>query len=286
MFITIAASVLTTLALQQTDTTVTVRPGGRLELDNFEGSITITVWNRNAVRVEASHGSRDEVEVEVSGPVVTVRGTGRHGSASVDYRITVPAAMDLSLSGQSGDITVEGTTGEVSVETVEGNITVQGGSGFISLHSVEGEIRLERASGRIDLNSVDGDITLADAAGEIRAETVDGEIELTRIDSPEVEARTVDGNISYEGKIREKGRYRFASHDGDVSIAVPELNAAVSVSTFSGEFESDFPVTLSSTKPGRRLSFTLGAGSARLELESFDGTIRIRKVGGKVRSEK
>ncbi|MGH7536456.1 MAG: hypothetical protein ACREMG_12885, partial [Gemmatimonadales bacterium] len=64
MLLNLAIGLLASLALQQTDTTVAVGAAPRLELDNFDGTVTITAWNRNAVRVQASHGGRDQVEVE------------------------------------------------------------------------------------------------------------------------------------------------------------------------------------------------------------------------------
>jgi hypothetical protein len=51
------------------------------------------------------------------------------------------------------------------------------------------------------------------------------------------------------------------------------------VSTFSGDFESDFPVPLRETRKGRRFSFSLGSGSAQVSLESFQGTIRLVRPG-------
>ena len=58
--------------------------------------------------------------------------------------------------------------------------------------------------------------------------------------------------------------------------------ASVSVSTFSGDMESDWPMTIN---PGggrvhpREWEFTIGAGSAKLSLESFSGTIYLRRGG-------
>ena len=56
-------------------------------------------------------------------------------------------------------------------------------------------------------------------------------------------------------------------------------SATVSVSTFNGEFESDFPVPLKETRKGKRFSFTLGGGSAQVSLESFQGTVRLVRPG-------
>jgi hypothetical protein len=58
------------------------------------------------------------------------------------------------------------------------------------------------------------------------------------------------------------------------------------VSTFNGEFESEFPVTLTETKKGRRFNFTIGTGSAQVTLESFQGTIQLVRPGGSASRDK
>ncbi len=220
--------------------------------------------------------------MDVSGQSVSIRSSGRYGPETVDYHLTVPVDMHLSISGQSGDVTIDGTKGEISVETVEGEIRVTGGAGLISLRSVDGSITLSGARGRMELNSVDGAIRLTNVAGEIRAQAVDGEITMDGVESSSVEAQSVDGEISYRGPIMDGGRYRLVSHDGDVTVITPAINASVSVSTYSGNMESDFPIKLDGIRPGKRMDFTMGTGSARLEIESFDGTVSLRK-GGTVR---
>ena len=103
---------LTTLATlaglalaQQTDTTVPVRAGARLEVNNFGGEIAVKVWSKSAVRITASHSSRDRIIVDASEQVVRVKSEGRRGpSQVVDYDITVPAAMALALSGVYTDL--------------------------------------------------------------------------------------------------------------------------------------------------------------------------------------
>ena len=76
------------------------------------------------------------------------------------------------------------------------------------------------------------------------------------------------------------GRYSLSSHNGDITLALPPTaNASVAVSTFNGEFESDFPVTVSGGRKGKRFNFTLGNGGTPIELESFQGTIRLVRPG-------
>jgi len=268
-------------AFQGTDTTVTVRAGSRLELSSFEGDVSVQTWTRNAVRVEADHDDETRVEVDQGGRTVSVRARSRYGPPEVTWRLTVPADMAISLSSHSGSVSVTGTKGELSVTSVEGDIVAHGGTGFVSLQSVEGSIELTDASGRIALSTVDGDIVVRNARGSLKGNTVDGGIRLEGIESDEVDVSSVDGDITFEGAIRAGGRYRFSSHDGNVGVIAPSISADVSVSTFSGEFESDFPVVLTGSQKNRRMNFTLGGGGARLELESFAGTISLRRTSGR-----
>ena len=272
---------LAALALaQQTDTTVPVRTGARLEVNNFGGEIAVKTWSRSAVRIVADHASRDRVRIEASEQYVRVKVEGgRHGPSQVDYVITVPGWMALNLSGVYTDIKVDGAQSEVTAETVQGEVTVLGGSGNVSLKSVMGAVTLEKARGRIDLNSVNEAVRATDVSGDLSAETVNGDITLLQIESANVEANTVNGDITYDGTIKDGGRYRFATHNGSLRVGIPEkASVSVSVSTFNGDFSACFPVELTK-KTRHRFNFTIGSGSARLELESFDGDIRLCRPG-------
>lgn len=280
MLTTLAALAALLAAQQQTDTTIPVRPGARLEVGTVAGDVSVTTWSRNAVRITASRSSREGVDIAASDQLVRVKAQGRHGAAeSVDFDITVPAWMPISISAVDGDIKVSGAQNEVTAETVQGDVTLLGGSGNISLRSVHGSVTLEKASGRIDLHSVNDDVKATDVSGDLSVETVNGDVKLRGIQSSNTEATTVNGDVTYDGTIKDGGRYVFSTHDGDVRVAVPErANVTVSVSTFNGDFTACFPVQVTG-KAGHRFSFTIGSGSARLELESFTGDITLCRPG-------
>ncbi len=261
------------------DTVFDVNPRARLEVRNHAGEIVITTWNRNAVRIEASHSSHDRVKIFTAESSVKIKSETRHGLPDVvDYRITVPTTMPVDLWGFYTDIQVTGVKSGVRVETLNGDIQVRDCAGEISLRSVEGDVTLQSSSGRLEVNNVENDITITDFEGELFVESIDGDIMLEGIRSRQVEAKTVDGDLFYNGSISDDGRYRLTTHDGDVVVTVPEnINATVSVATFDGEFEADFPVRLGTAEAGRRFSFTIGSGAARLELHSFDGDIRLQR---------
>lgn len=276
----LALALVALLAAPDLDTTVAVQRGQRLELSTQTGEIVVRTWARNAVRVQATGGSLARLGIDQSPAALTIHGaSARGGPAHADFELTVPAWMNLRLSGVNTSMKVTGTEGAVTVETVSGDISVTGGSGFVSLRSVEGTVTLVGAKGKLDVNSVNSDVSVRDVAGDLQAETVNGEIRLEKVQSDNVDANTVNGDVVYDGSIRPSGRYRFVTHNGDVAVTIAEgTSALVSVSTFQGEFESAFPVTLSE-RHGKSFDFTLGGGSARVELESFGGTIRLVRPG-------
>jgi DUF4097 and DUF4098 domain-containing protein YvlB len=269
------------LVAQQVDTTVTAERGQRLQVKAQSGQITVRAWNRSAVRVEASASGRDRVEVVTSATTVSVRTQGRHGPpAELELRISAPPWMGLSLSGVNTAMTVDGVRAPISVETVEGEVSVNGGEGLISLRSVQGSVSLHRARGRISVNSVNEDVEIIGSSGEIVAGTVNGDIALEIADAASVDANTINGDLTYAGPIRNGGRYAFSTHNGDITVTVAEgTNASVAVSTFNGEFESEFAVPLQGTRKGKGFNFTLGTGSAQVTLESFQGTIGLVRPG-------
>jgi hypothetical protein len=94
-----------------------------------------------------------------------------------------------------------------------------------------------------------------------------------------VRAETVSGSVEFEGRTERGGRYDFASHSGDVRLVLPQtLGALISVETFSGTIDSDFPITLTpGQRHGRQYEFQVGDGGARIGASSFSGGIYIQR---------
>ena len=278
MLWTLATLASLTLA-QQTDTTVAVEQGTRLRVDNYGGQVQIRAATDNRVRIRAEHQSRDRVELERRAGVLIVKSENRRGvPQGVDYIITVPKWMAVAVSGVYTDADIAGTESDVSVETVQGEISLTGGNGFISLESVEGEVILKGTRGRIKATSVNESIEVYDVVGDLDVETVNGDVTLRGIDAPSVSATTVNGDIEYDGTLKDNGRYSFASHNGDITVSVPEkANITANVASYQGDFDSSFPLRLDGISSTRRFQFQLGNGSGRLEIESFQGDIQLRR---------
>lgn len=266
----------------RTDQTVTVTREMRINVDNHAGEVLVRAWDRDAVRVQARHGNRTQVTVRTTPNTVAIRASGSGGPAGpVDYEIHVPVWMPIKIDGAFAHISVEGTRSEVVAETVRGDITIKGGAAFVSAKSVEGEVTVDGAQGRITASSINQSVTISAARGDITVDTINGPIKLTRIDAESLEAETVNGQIAYDGTVGPRGRHRLSTHNGNIVVVVsPTANATFMVRTYNGTLETNLPLQGSGeTGRGRRGTYTLGNGSAEFVLESFGGTIHLRRPG-------
>jgi DUF4097 and DUF4098 domain-containing protein YvlB len=273
----------------KTDETVPVQKGSRLSVNNFAGEVIIHTWDKDAVHVVARHQSRTRVSIKpTSTGGLSIQASGAMGpQGSVDYDITAPAWMPIRVEGTYNFVTMDGVRGEVFANTVRGDIVIKGGTGVITAKSVEGEVQVDGARGKVNVSSVNEKIRITDTSGDITAESINGAITMTGIDSKSVDASTVNGTITYEGKFADGGNYSFNTHNGDLIMGVPEnANATFSIRTFQGDFSSDLQLTglnREDLRRGRRGVTTLGNGSADVNLETFGGSIRLRR-GSAVRS--
>jgi DUF4097 and DUF4098 domain-containing protein YvlB len=266
--------------------TVDVTKGTRLVLSNQAGEVVVRSWDQDRVRIQASHSTRETISAETADNTLrirTQRSTGSRGPGGlVDYQITVPRWMPVNLTGTYLDATIEGTQAEVTVETVHGNAKVTGGNGAVSLRSVEGVITIDKATGRVQATTVNEGIRITNSSGEITAETTNGNIFIDNAQTSNLEAFTVNGEVTFNGTIRDNGVYKLGTHNGDIRVGLGGANnATIFVRTFQGDFAADFPVQLPEGQNARsgskRFNFTLGSGSARIELQSFGGDIVLAR---------
>jgi len=271
-----------------TDTTVAVRAGVRLSLQSMNGSVTVRSWNRNQIRVLAE-SDRARVDVQSSGNVVSVRTESRRTHSEVEYSISVPAGTPIEVANAlSVDVQIAGVCGPVNITTVSGDIDVQCIEGDGIIGSVSGDISISDARGPLEVNATSGDVSVTGSRGPTRLHNVSGDVSVSDVSHPELDVETVNGDVEYSGPILNNGRYRFAAHSGDVGINVQgNLNALFSVSTFSGDFESEYEITINpgTTMHGKDMEFRIPSSgstsnSARVRLNSFSGTISLRRAGG------
>ncbi|HUC28760.1 MAG TPA: DUF4097 family beta strand repeat-containing protein [Candidatus Acidoferrum sp.] len=182
--------------------TYTLTPDGRVELDNINGDVHITSWDRNEVKVDAvkyayTKERLDEAQIEVDAgkDYVSIRtqyrdhdlnfNWGSHNNpAGVEYTLTVPRMAQLDeIKLINGGLDVSGMSGEVRASCINGRLEAHDLAGRARLSTVNGrlEARFDQLDGRdLELNSVNGTVKLtipSDSRAEVEANTVSGGIE-------------------------------------------------------------------------------------------------------------
>jgi len=257
---------------------VSVSRGDRLVIDGLAGALTIVAWERDALEVRSQTNGSAPVRVRRAGATVQVEAEEARRRRTIEAALRVPAWMEVDIRGTSLELDVRGVDGAVRVSTIGGNVIVQDVGGSVDVRSVRGAIAVTDARAGVRASSQADDVTLRRVTGPVEAHSGDGDLVLDGVDSRAVRAETLDGDVMFSGTIAPGGEYGFYLHDGDAFIEVQRtVGARVSVSTFDGEFTSDFPVRVERFTAGREFDFVLGDGSARIEIEVFDGEIRLQQ---------
>ncbi|MEY4071603.1 MAG: hypothetical protein RL721_2217 [Candidatus Eisenbacteria bacterium] len=273
-----------------TDTLLKVGPGATLALGNAAGSVRVAAWPRNEVRVVAVHDRSVRVAVERTGGRLQLgaRVADDGSPAVVEWSISVPAWLPVELAGREGDVEVTGLRAPVRARTMRGDVHVRSCQGPLQAHSVEGEVHVSDVDGNVTAGSVNNAIRIVRVSGPVEAQTVNGDIQLERLESPSVDASSVNGQVLVMSPFRPHGRYAFASHRGRVLVAVPDgQEMAVRMRSFNGQVEPLTPLPPPAPGESRRRAVRIVirddaspdtsslAELPEVELESFQGNVQL-----------
>ena len=151
-----------------------------------------------------------------------------------------------------------GSNGKSDVE-VDFTVRVPKGVRFVG-RTVNGGIEAEQLPEEAEAYTVNGSVRVS-AGGEARAETVNGSIRASM------------------GRADGQGPLTFKTVNGGITVELPASAAAsVHAETVNGSIETDFPLTVTGKLVGRRVDGVIGAGGRRLELETVNGSIALRKA--------
>ncbi|HSG08520.1 MAG TPA: DUF4097 family beta strand repeat-containing protein [Longimicrobiales bacterium] len=267
---------------QQTDTVIPLGEATSLEVGVLAGSITVTGWDRNEVRVQAEHSSRTSVEVRrtADGRRITLRADSRRGPANiVDFVLQVPRSLALELGAMTADVLVEGVTGDVEAEVAQGDITVRGGAA-VNVASATGKILVDGAKGGVVAETAADEIRLLNVSGEVQAESAGGDIVVLNSTAGSVDLGTIGGRIHYDGTLQRDGTYFMGTHGGSITLVVPEGAAATfHLASVHGTVINGLRGEAERSEGGQRHNLEVGGGGALVEAETFGGRISLVRKG-------
>lgn len=311
--------------------TIPLAPGGEFTLSNISGDITVAGADDGALTLRATkrlvgagavseataRDALDRVEIEIrdrAGRVAVETEYPRRGLAgrladlfrggrravAVDYDVTVPPGVEVSIESISGGVTVEGVDGETRIETVSGNVRLTSLARLVEVEMVSGDLQMTDVANDDDLSAemVSGRIAIDGVrAPQLDVETVSGALALTRVEARRVDVQTVSGPVTFDGALAADGRYEFESHSGSILVMVPAgTGFDLEAQSFSGSLRSNAAITArrdgrdgaleapviewDAGRAGtREIEATVGGGGGDLELSTFSGDMTIL-VGG------
>lgn len=153
------------------------------------------------------------------------------------------------------------------------------GSGSNSHNETEVEFLVQVPKGvHFVGRTVNGGIEAEGMPDDAFAYTVNGGVKVTA--GGEARAETVNGSIRASmGRADGRGPLSFKTVNGGITVELPASVAAdVHAETVNGGIETDFPLTVKGKWVGRRVDGQIGGGGRRLELETVNGSITLRKA--------
>ncbi len=167
------------------------------------------------------------------------------GRCGVSYELIVPADLIADVRASSGDVIMEGLTGDM---------VVRSSSGDIELRSIVGSIDAEASSGDIVLEDVSGDVVARSSSGDVHAD---------RLTATSVQIHVSSGDIDVALDASPDSIDLEAS-SGDVTIIVPDDGTAYAITGETSSGDREIAVATDPASPNH----------ARIHTSSGDSTFR------------
>src|SRR5206468_6973746 len=168
------------VVMEEFHQTCPLHANGRVELQNINGAVHITAWDRNEVKVDAIKRAQndeelkdEEIQVDARADSISIETKYRqreetwrnnhHRAAEVEYTLTVPRTARLDeIKLINGKLDVTGVTGEVRASCINGRLVARDLGGRAKLATINGTLNAEfpRLANPIDLSSVNGSVHL------------------------------------------------------------------------------------------------------------------------------
>jgi hypothetical protein len=196
------------MADEEIDRSLMADAKGDLDISNVAGTVNVTGWDRNEVRVTGSLAEGVErLEFTSEGKrtlikVVLKKSTHWGDDGGAELSIRVPVGSRLDVSTVSAEITVKGVTGTQRLQTVSGEISTDVATEEAEVKTVSGDVILrgEGTPSVLTLTTVSGNASWRVVSrAQVTATTVSGDLNLPLDAITRARLRTTSGNLSLRG---------------------------------------------------------------------------------------
>ncbi len=276
-----------TAAASPVERAAEVRPDVHVEIENLAGSVAVTGWDKNEVKLVAELGTsvedlvfdadREHVLIEVD---TSDNRRRRWRELESRLEVWVPAGASVEVETVSAEIEIRGVNGALDVESVSGGVRIHGAPRRVDAETVSGAIQIDGGGTEVSVESVSGSIRVRGARGAVDLATVSGEIDVEGEAVTEADLESVSGRIRFDAGLARGAEIDAETHSGSVTLSLPaDLAAEFDISTFSGNIDNELGPPARRTDrwgPGKELDFSTG-DDASVSVETFSGNVALRK---------
>jgi len=204
--------------------------GGTLRIDNQHGAVNINVAEdshsikvsvRKKIRADRQedadgYNTKTKPSLSINDKIVTLNANAQGaGDKSVvtDMDVFVPRNVELVITGRRGDITINGVTGNTSINHQHGDVTVSEHTGNVS-------IDMQSSSAR--LSHIKGDVTIQGRGNEVAVEDIDGATHLNGEFQESVRLVRITKTVSFKSA---RTDMEFTRLDGRLDLDSGDLRA-------------------------------------------------------------
>ena len=244
-----------------------LQPGGRVSLENFNGSVEISGWDQDKVDISgAKYAStpeaRDSIKIEVtpSSDAIAIRTVRPSQTRNVGARYVVKVPRHVQLER------IVSSNGTLRVNDVDGAARLKTTNGGVRASHLGGALDAGTSNGTIELEDIKGDCTVKTSNGRVKAQGVRGA----------VDASTSNGSVDVTvDELRSSG-VRVSTSNGGITLRLDgAVNARVLARTSNSSISTEFDVTSPGRKDKHHLEGVIGAGGPVLDLSTSNGNVRI-----------
>ena len=235
------------------------------------GSLLASVTDEQTFSFKLNDGGRFSIS-NVNGSMVVTGGQGDNVEIIATKKADTQKDLDkieIKISHTPDEIVVETDLGDSNhwfshnngSGSVKYEVIVPAGTRLDSVETVNGSVNISGVSGKVVAESVNGDLDISDLQGDVELSTVNGGIDagfVTLGTQQRVKVETVNGRVNI-----------FLPESADVEINADTLNGGINASDFGLETDKGFV--------GSDLNAKIGNGSARLNIDTVNGAIKIKK---------
>jgi len=263
--------------------------GGRVFLENFNGSVELLGWDRDSVEITgtkyaASREVMEQMKIEVvSEPnslrIRTIRPAVRNCNCGAKYVLRLPRKVTLDrIETSNGSLRAEALRGEARLRTSNGSLKVADFEGTLDASTSNGGVEVMGYRGHATLKTSNGRIRGTDLKGRIDATTSNGSIDAT-VAEPEaglpLRFTTSNGSINVTLEKWVNTGLVARTSNSSINLRLPEgVNAQLQASTSNGSINTEFEVTTTQMSKNR-LEGRMGAGGPLVDLATSNGGIRV-----------